>query len=38
MSLDRRGMCTKFELSPYREKLDKCVVYLDEIHTRGVDL
>lgn len=27
-----------FELSPFREMLDKCGVYLDDEHTRGTDL
>lgn len=29
---------TQFELSPWRNRLDGCAVYLDEIHTRGTDL
>lgn len=29
---------TQFELSPWRNRLDRCAIYLDEIHTRGTDL
>jgi hypothetical protein len=38
MVIDRRGMKTRFELSPYRTKLEECVVFLDDAHTRGTDL
>jgi hypothetical protein len=27
-----------YDLSPYREKMDLCIVYLDDAHTRGTDL
>lgn len=27
-----------FETSPFRNRLDCCAIYLDEIHTRGTDL
>jgi hypothetical protein len=36
--LDKNGVKTRFELSTYRTRLDKCVVYLDDVHTRGTDL
>ena len=32
------GLVAPFETSIYKQQLDKCVVYLDEIHTRGTDL
>ncbi len=34
--LDPRAI--QFETSPFRNKLDCCGIYLDEIHTRGTDL
>lgn len=36
----QRSACrtTPFELSPWRNRLDRCAIYLDEIHTRGTDL
>ena len=27
-----------FDLSPYKNRLEKCVIYLDDCHTRGTDL
>ncbi|KAJ3037549.1 hypothetical protein HDV00_001594 [Rhizophlyctis rosea] len=36
--VDRKGRRTRFELSPYKERLDRCVIYLDDVHTRGTDL
>jgi len=35
---DRSGQDSDYELSYYRERLDKCGVYLDDEHTRGTDL
>ena len=32
------GMLEPFISSPFNRQLDKCVVYLDEAHTRGTDL
>jgi hypothetical protein len=32
------GMLEPFISSPFSRQLDKCVVYLDEAHTRGTDL
>lgn len=38
MVIDRYNIETEFYLSPFRERLDRCVVYLDDVHTRGTDL
>lgn len=38
MVIDRNDIITEFDNSIYRDKLDKCVVYLDDVHTRGTDL
>ncbi|KAH8834406.1 hypothetical protein DL96DRAFT_1491613 [Flagelloscypha sp. PMI_526] len=35
--LHRDGLTEKFSGSLYRTQLDKCLVYLDEAHTRGTD-
>jgi hypothetical protein len=35
--LDRHGRTESFNTSPFFQQLDKCVIYLDEIHTRGTD-
>ena len=32
------GRSAPFETSIYKQQLHKCVIYLDEIHTRGTDL
>ncbi|CAF1315107.1 unnamed protein product [Rotaria sordida] len=36
--IDRLHRCHAFSTSPASERLDRCVFYLDEIHTRGTDL
>ena len=36
--VERNGRVTSFELSPYKFQLSECVIYLDDIHTRGTDL
>lgn len=36
--LDRRSIVVPLRISPYRNKLDECLIYLDEVHTRGIDL
>jgi hypothetical protein len=36
--IDRRNIKTLLEISPYKKKIEKCVVYLDESHTRGTDI
>ncbi|KAG8923741.1 hypothetical protein FRC02_010929 [Tulasnella sp. 418] len=33
----RGGMVEAFVSSPFRQQLDKCLVYLDDVHTRGID-
>ena len=38
MVRDRKGFVTRFHLSPYAEKLSSCIIYLDDVHTRGTDL
>ncbi|XP_065674638.1 uncharacterized protein LOC136091250 [Hydra vulgaris] len=38
MVCDRKGRTSLLSVSPYFYKLNKCVVYLDDIHTRGTDL
>ena len=32
------GMTESFVSSPFNRQLDKCIVYLDDAHTRGTDL
>ncbi|CAG1982711.1 unnamed protein product [Fusarium graminearum] len=36
--LDRSGKVEELETSPFSEQLDRCLVSLDESHTRGTDL
>jgi hypothetical protein len=36
--LTQDGTTEPFASSPYKQQLDKCVVYLDDVHTRGTDL
>ncbi|KAF2216080.1 hypothetical protein CERZMDRAFT_34270 [Cercospora zeae-maydis SCOH1-5] len=36
--LDRSGRSELLQTSSYAERMDRCVVYLDEAHTRGIDL
>lgn len=38
MTTDRNDIITEFDYSVYRNKLDRCLVYLDDAHTRGTDL
>lgn len=38
MVIDRNGFEAVFEFSPYKERLARCLVYLDDAHTRGTDL
>ncbi|CAF4881463.1 unnamed protein product, partial [Rotaria sp. Silwood2] len=35
--IDRLNRCHAFSTSPASERLDRCIFYLDEIHTRGTD-
>lgn len=37
-TIDRKGIQTEFDCSVYRENLKRCLVYLDDAHTRGTDL
>lgn len=36
--LDRRGEVELLQTSPFVAQLDLCLVFLDEVHTRGIDL
>ena len=36
--IDRDGSIETLATSPFAATLDRCVVYLDEVHTRGTDL
>lgn len=36
--MDRAGCIEPLDTSPYANQLNRCVVYLDEAHTRGTDL
>jgi hypothetical protein len=38
MVLDRSDTVTPLRISPFFSKLDACLIYLDEAHTRGIDL
>lgn len=38
MTIDRNDITAEFDCSVYRDKLDRCLVYLDDVHTRGTDL
>ncbi|KAG9762013.1 hypothetical protein KCU73_g2114, partial [Aureobasidium melanogenum] len=38
MVLDRSGAATPLRISPLSGKLDDCLFYIDEVHTRGIDL
>ncbi|KAG4070074.1 hypothetical protein HA402_013734 [Bradysia odoriphaga] len=37
-TIDRSGIMAEFECSSYRKNLGRCLVYLDDTHTRGTDL
>lgn len=37
-TVDRNGIVTAFEYSVFKGNLGRCVVYLDDAHTRGTDL
>ena len=36
--VDRRGTVEPLHTSPYSSEMDACLVFLDEVHTRGTDL
>ncbi|XP_065660131.1 uncharacterized protein LOC136084024 [Hydra vulgaris] len=38
MVIDRKDYVCPFSISPYSDQLDRCVFYIDDIHTRGTDL
>jgi hypothetical protein len=38
MVRDRVGRESTLELSTFRTRLERCVIYLDDVHTRGTDL
>lgn len=38
MVLDKKGEIQELQTSPYADQMDQCLVYLDEAHTRGIDL
>ena len=38
MVLTKDGNCRSLILSPLAQQLERCVVYLDDAHTRGTDL
>lgn len=37
-TIDRNGVMAEFDCSVYRGNLKRCIVYLDDTHTRGTDL
>lgn len=38
MVLDRSGRAEELQTSPFAKQMDRCLVFLDEGHTRGTDL
>ncbi|KAL4737892.1 hypothetical protein BDV11DRAFT_171491 [Aspergillus similis] len=36
--VDRTGLVEPLQISPFAKQLDACLVFLDEAHTRGIDL
>ncbi|KAJ2972741.1 hypothetical protein NQ176_g6980 [Zarea fungicola] len=36
--IDREGTSEQLWISPYSDQLDRCLVFLDQAHTRGTDL
>ncbi|KAL4918900.1 hypothetical protein BDW62DRAFT_200299 [Aspergillus aurantiobrunneus] len=36
--VDRTGLVEPLQISPFAEQLEACLVFLDEAHTRGIDL
>lgn len=36
--IDRRGVVERLQTSPYAGQLDRCLVFLDQAHTRGTGL
>ncbi|GKT96428.1 hypothetical protein Ct61P_14278 [Colletotrichum tofieldiae] len=38
VALDRSGKIEELQTSPFADQLERCLVFLDEAHTRGTDL
>lgn len=38
MVLDKSGQIEELQTSPFADRLELCLVFLDEVHTRGTDL
>lgn len=38
MVLDKSGQIDELQTSPFADRLEQCLVFLDEVHTRGTDL
>ncbi|KAJ6785676.1 hypothetical protein PWT90_00969 [Aphanocladium album] len=38
MVLDKSGQIEELQTSPFADRLEQCLVFLDEVHTRGTDL
>ena len=38
MVLDRKGNVEPLLISPFAKQMENCHIYLDESHTRGIDL
>lgn len=38
MTVDRNDIQSEFDSSVFRDKMERCLVYLDDVHTRGTDL
>lgn len=36
--VDREGNCSDLVTSPFHRRLQECLIYFDEAHTRGIDL
>ena len=36
--LDRKGKIEPLQISSFAKQLDECIIFLDEVHTRGTDL
>lgn len=37
-TIDQNGIIAAYDCSVYRDNLTRCLVYLDDVHTRGTDL
>ncbi|KAI9840424.1 MAG: hypothetical protein M1837_001637 [Sclerophora amabilis] len=36
--LTRNGDVERLRVSPFRDRMARCIIYLDDVHTRGIDL